>query len=153
MKYQKMIVLYSSLLYNTFMDSKYNFSKNIMYLCRYHVVWCTKYRRKVLEGEVGERLMEVVKSICEEYGIVIMNIRYAPDHVYLHLEVNPQYGIHKAIKTIKGKSSRVLREEFSSLRTRMPTLWTNSYFVSTLNEEPLEDIVSYICIQKKSQRN
>lgn len=135
------------------MNSNYKLSKDIMYLCRYHVVWCTKYRRKVLEGEVGKRLIEVVKAACEEYGIMIMSIRYAPDHVYLHLEVNPRYGIHKAIKAVKGKSSRVLREEFSSLRTRMPTLWTNSYFVSTTDDIPLDDIASYICIQKTSQRH
>lgn len=134
------------------MDDKYRLSEDIMYSCRYHVVWCTKYRRKVLEDKVGKRFVELVKLICEERGIELMGIEYVPDHVHLRLEVDPRYGIHKAIKAIKGKTSGMLRDEFPSLRTRMPTLWTNSYFVSTSNEIPLEDIVHYVHLQKTSQR-
>lgn len=124
-----------------------------MYLCRYHVVWCTKYRRKVLENEVGERFVELVKSVCEECGILLIGIEYVPNYVHLRLEVDPRYGIHKAVKAIKRKTYGALRQEFPSLRTRMPTLWTNSYFVSTASEAPLEDIAHYVSIQKKSQRN
>lgn len=134
------------------MDDKYRFSKNIMYSCRYHVVWCTKYRRKVLEGEVGKRLVELVESACREHGVVLICMEYVPDYVYLCLEVDPQYGIHRAVKAIKGKTSGVLREEFPSLRTRMPTLWTNSYFVSTDGDVPVEEIARYVSIQKTSQR-
>ena len=85
---------------------EYKSNNNVVYSCKYHVVWCPKYRRKVL---------------------VIM-----PDHVHLLLEVEPQFGIHKAVKKIKGRSSRILRQEFSWLTTKLPTLWTNSYFVSTV---------------------
>ena len=124
-----------------------------MYLCRYHVVWCTKYRRKVLDRKVGERLVELVESVCQERGIVLMYIEYVPEYVHLCLEVDPQYGIHRAVKAIKGKTAGTLREEFPSLRTRMPTLWTNSYFVSTDSEVPAEDIARYVGVQKTSQRN
>lgn len=135
------------------MDSKYKLSESIMYSCRYHAVWCTKYRRKVLENEVGIRLAELVKLVCEERGILLIGIEYVPDYVHLRLEVDPRYGIHKAVKAIKRKTSGALREEFPSLRTRIPTLWTNSYFVSTADEVPVEDIACYVCSQKTSQRN
>ncbi len=71
-----------------------------------------------------------------------------PDHVHLLIEVDPQYGIHKAVKQIKGYSSKVLREEFQWLRVRLPTLWTNSYFVSTVGGATLEVIKQYIENQK-----
>ena len=75
-----------------------------------------------------------------------------PDHVHLLLDVDPQLGIHKAVKAIKGKSSRVLRSEFKSLTTRIPSLWTNSYFVSTVGVAPLSVVKQYIESQKTSQR-
>lgn len=73
-----------------------------------------------------------------------------PDHVHLLVEVDPQFGIHKLVKRIKGKTSRVLREEFPNLKSRIPSLWTNSYFVSTVGGAPLEVIKEYIENQKKT---
>lgn len=75
-----------------------------------------------------------------------------PDHVHLLLEVHPQFGIHKAIKTIKGKMSRILRQEFPWLKTKLPTLWTNSYFCATVGGAPLSIVKQYIENQKTSQR-
>ena len=74
-----------------------------------------------------------------------------PDHVHLLLEVAPQFGIHKVVKRIKGISSRILREEFSWLKSRLPTLWTNSYFVSTVGGAPISIIKQYIESQKRSE--
>ena len=74
-----------------------------------------------------------------------------PDHVHLILEVDPQFGIHKVVKRIKGISSRILREEFSWLKSRLPTLWTNSYFVSTVGKAPMSIIKQYIESQKRSE--
>jgi len=71
-----------------------------------------------------------------------------PDHVHLLVEVDPQFGIHKLIKLVKGRSSRLLRQEFPALRKRLPTLWTNSYFVSTVGGAPLAVIKQYIENQK-----
>jgi putative transposase len=71
-----------------------------------------------------------------------------PDHVHFLVEVDPQFGIHKLIKRIKGKSSRLLRMEFAHLRSRIPTLWTNSYFVSSVGGAPLEIVRQYIEEQK-----
>jgi putative transposase len=75
-----------------------------------------------------------------------------PDHVHLLIEVDPQYGINRAIRTIKGFSSYTLRKEFKELTTRLPCLWTNSYFVSTDGGAPLAVIKQYIESQKTSER-
>ena len=71
-----------------------------------------------------------------------------PDHVHLLVEVDPQFGIHKLVKRMKGVSSRILRSEFSAARTRLPSLWTNSYFVSTVGGAPLKVVKQYIENQK-----
>jgi len=75
-----------------------------------------------------------------------------PDHVHLLIEVDPQYGINKAVRSIKGYSSRILRSEFKFLTTRLPSLWTNSYFVSTVSGAPLAVIKQYIENQVRSER-
>ena len=111
-------------------------------------MFCPKYRRKVLVNGVDTRLKELVNSICEELQVDIIEMEIMPDHVHLLLEVDPQFGIHRAVKNIKGKTSRILRAEFISLRTRLPSLWTNSYFVATVGEAPLEVIKQYIESQK-----
>lgn len=126
----------------------YKCNNNITYSCKYHVIWCSKYRRKVLVEEVGQRLKELIAGVASELRVDIIEMEIMPDHVHLLLEVDPQFGIHRAVKNIKGKTSRILRAEFISLRTRLPSLWTNSYFVATVGEAPLEVIKQYIESQK-----
>ena len=118
------------------------------YSCKYHVVFCPKYRRPVLVDGVDDRLKELIKESCDHLNVEIIEMEIMPDHVHLLMEVDPQYGIHKAVKRIKGYSSRVLRQELSWLRSRIPTLWTNSYFVSTVGGAPLSVIKQYIEDQK-----
>ena len=131
---------------------KYKSNNNIVYSCKYHVVWCPKYRRKVLVRDVERRLKELIIQICAERQIEIIEMEIMPDHVHLLCEVDPKYGIHKAIREIKGTTSRLLRQEFKHLTTKLPTLWTNSYFVSTVGGAPLEVIKQYVENQKTSQR-
>lgn len=131
---------------------KYKRNNNIVYSCKYHVVFCPKYRRKVLVGDVEIRLKELIQKICEKEQINLLETEIMPDHVHLLLETDPQYGIHKAVKTIKGNTSRILRSEFHFLTTKLPTLWTNSYFVSTVGGTPLSAVKQYIESQKRSQR-
>ena len=85
---------------------------------------------------------------CECLSVEIIEMEIMPDHVHLLLEVDPQYGIHKVVKRIKGYSSRTLRQEFPWLKSRIPTLWTNSYFVATVGGAPLSVIKQYIENQK-----
>ena len=131
---------------------KYKTNCNVVYSCKYHVVWCPKYRRKVLTDGVDIRLKELLLSYAANMNVDILEMEIMPDHVHLLMEVDPQYGIHKAVKALKGYTSKVLRDEFPTLRTRTPALWTNSYFVSTVGGAPLEAVKQYIENQKTSQR-
>lgn len=134
------------------MNIKYKSNNNIVYSCKYHVVWCPKYRRKVLTGNIELRLKELIQETCDELQCELLELELMPDHVHLLVDVDPQFGIHSLIKAIKGKTSRILRKEFPVLTTKLPTLWTNSYFVSTVGGAPLEVIKQYIENQKTSQR-
>jgi putative transposase len=127
---------------------EYKTNNNIVYSCKYHVVWCPKYRRKVLVGEIALRLKQLIKEIVEEKQGQLLELEVMPDHTHLLLEIDPQYGIHRLVKIIKGRTSRLLRQEFKTLRQRLPSLWTNSYFVSTVGGAPLAIIKQYIENQK-----
>ena len=127
---------------------KYKSNHNVVYSCKYHVVWCPKYRRSVLANGVDVRLKELIKETCDSLNVEIIEMEIMPDHVHLLMEVDSQFGVHKAVKQIKGYSSKVLRTEFSWLKSRLPTLWTNSYFVSTVGGTPLAVIKQYIENQK-----
>ncbi len=121
---------------------------HVTYVCHYHVVWCPKYRRKVLVNGVDVRLKQILHEVCQEHDAVIEGLEVMPDHVHLLVNVNPQFGIHRLVRLLKGRSSRVLRQEFPRLKTRLPTLWTNNYFVSTTGGAPLELVKRYIEGQK-----
>lgn len=127
---------------------KYKSNLNVVYSCKYHVIWCPKYRRSVLINGVDTRLKEVIQAVADECKSEILELEVMPDHVRLLVEVDPQFGIHRLIKLMKGRSSKLIREEFSWIRSRLPTLWTNSYFVSTIGGAPLEVVKQYIEQQK-----
>ncbi len=127
---------------------KYKSNHNVVYSCKYHVVWCPKYRRSVLINGVDVRLKELIIETCKLRNIELIEMEVMPDHVHLLMEVDPQFGIHTAVKQIKGYSSKVLRSEFPWLRSRLPTLWSNSYFVSTVGGASLSAIKQYIENQK-----
>lgn len=122
---QNTLVLEFEMEYDTHMNIAYKSNNNIVYSCKYHVVWCPKYRRKILTNGIDTRLKELL-------------LEYAANH--------------KAVKSLKGYTSKVLRSEYPSLKTRMPSLWTNSYFVSTVGGAPLDVIRQYIENQKTSRR-
>lgn len=94
------------------------------------------------------RLKELIEETALTHNVEIIEMEIMPDHVHILLEVDPQYGIHRIVKQMKGYSSRVLRQEFPWLRSKIPTLWTNSYFVSTVGGAPLSVIKQYIENQK-----
>jgi putative transposase len=119
-------------------------SNNVVYRCTYHVVWCPKYRRTVIGGRMAERLKEIIREVCGERDAPIVELETMPDQVHLLVVCDPQFGIHRLVKQIKGRSSRLLREEFPYLRSRLPTLWTNSYFVATVGGATLEIVKRYV---------
>jgi putative transposase len=127
-------------------------NSNVAWRCTYHVVWCSKYRRKILVDNTAKRLKQIIQDVAAEHKVTIRELEIMPDHVHLLMDVDPQFGVHKAIKRMKGRSSRFLRREFRPLRSRLPTLWSNSYFVSTVGGAPLAVIKQYINDQSRSDR-
>lgn len=131
---------------------EYRLTPNTVYACQYHVVFCPKYRRKVLVGDAEARFKELAPIAAADAGAEILEMEVMPDHVHLLLEVPPTIAVGKVIKRIKGRTSHDMREEMPWLRKRIPTLWTNSYFVSTVGGAPLEVVERYIENQKTSSR-
>ena len=138
-------------------DVRYNSNRNVVYSCNHHGVWCPKYRRPVLVDGVDARLTEILYQTATELQAGISELEIMPDHVHLLCEVDPQFGIHRLVKRLKGRSSRLLRHEFPRLNSRLPTLFltlacrasgTNSYFVAPVGGAALAGIKQYIEDQK-----
>jgi putative transposase len=129
-------------------ELRYKSNRNVYYSCKYHVVWCPKYRRRVLIEPIAQRLKVIIGEVCQEHQAAVLSLEIMPDHVHLVVECDPQYGIHRLVRLLKGRSSRLLRQEFPELKRKLPSLWTNSYFVSTVGGAPLSVITRYIENQK-----
>ena len=121
---------------------------NIVYTCHYHVVWCPKYRRKVLVNGVDSRLKVLVQEIVEKWGQEFVECEVMPDHVHLLVGCDPQFGIHRLIKFVKGATSHQLRQEFPHLKRKLPSLWTNSYYVGSTGGVTIETVRKYVESQK-----
>jgi putative transposase len=100
--------------------------------------------------QLKQRLKQIAQQVADETRCQISEMEADGDHFHMLVECDPQFGIHRLIKAIKGRSSRLLRQEFQPLRTRVPTLWTNSYFVATVGGAPLAVVKRYIQDQKCS---
>ena len=127
---------------------RYNSNHSVVYSCQYHVIFCPKYRRKVLVDGVDERMKELLMEKQEQYGYEILDMEVMSDHVHLLLNVNPQIGISSVIAKIKGYTAHQLRKEFPWLKSRLPCLWTRSKFISTVGAVTLEAVKRYILEQK-----
>ena len=126
----------------------YKHSRNQVYLLNYPLIWCPKRRKRILVGKVRDRLEEVLKEVAEEKMVEILNLSISPDHLHLFVSCYPQLPIHELVKALKGRSSRRLRQEFPHL-LKLPSLWTNSYFVSTAGNVSNQTILRYIEAQSK----
>jgi putative transposase len=124
-------------------------NSNIVYDCKYHVVFCPKYRKKVIVNQVEERLKQLLLEKTKELKAEIIEMETMPDYVHLLIKCDPQFGIHKVVKHLKGYTSRILRQEFKHLKSRLPSMWTNSYFVATVGSVSLEVVKQYIENQKE----
>ena len=130
-------------------DKEYKTVNHRVFSCQYHVIFGPKYRRRVLVNEVETRLKEVLLDTAAKKGFDILEMEVMPDHVHLLLDVDPEVGVVNAIKSLKSRSSHILRTEFPALKKRIPTLWTRSYFVSSVGAVTLEVVKRYIEDQKK----
>ena len=126
----------------------YRTTETTVYCCRYHIIFCPKYRRKVLTPAIAKRLKEVIISIKDVNNFGIIDMEVMPDHVHLLLDIDPTIGVDKVVSRIKGKTSNVLRKEFPELRSKLPTLWTRSKFIATVGSVSLDVVKLYIENQK-----
>jgi putative transposase len=123
------------------MTKGYQKENTSVHLMNYHFVWCPRYRRKLLVGEIKNRLLELINTKADILKCKVLTIEIMPDHTHLFIRGNPSLSANYIIGQIKGMTSKILRDEFSFLK-KMPTLWTRSYFVSTAGN------VSQFVIQK-----
>lgn len=130
-------------------DKNWYSDTNFVYSCQYHIIWCTKYRRKVLDDTIQKRLHHLICSKQTELDFKVRAIDIMEDHVHLILENNPKVPITRTIGLIKGYTSKILREEFPHLKSRLPSLWTRSKFISSVGSLSLKVVKEYIEDQKR----
>ena len=128
--------------------NEYHSSAHLEYLCRYHVIFCPKYRRKIFVDGIDERLKETFKDISASHDFEILEMEVMPDHVHLLIDCNPRYGIMECVKDLKWGSAHMLNHEIPEIRKRIPSIWTRSCFVATVGSVSLDVVKRYIEDQK-----
>ena len=130
------------------MDSRYAKNTGAVFSLKYHIVWCPKYRRPVLEGQIADRLKLLLAEKTAELGMTIHALEVRPGHVHIFVESDPTRCVAEIANRLKGYTSRILRAEFPSLRSRLPTLWTRSYFAGSVGHVSAATVERYIAEQK-----
>jgi len=123
-------------------------STTTVYNISYHLIWCPKYRRKVLVIDVAKWLEELLLQKAHEIEVEIVQMEIMPDHVHLFVKTTPTNSPHFIIQQLKGYTSRILRQEFPSLKSRLPSMWTRSYYCESVGHISEETIRKYIEKQK-----
>jgi putative transposase len=126
------------------MDARYKKNAGAVFSLKYHVVWCPKYRRPVLEGAVGKRLGVLLRKKASELEMEIHALEIMPDHVHLFVESDPRWCVAEIVNRLKGFTSHELREEFQWLKSRLPTLWSRSYYAGTVGHVSEKTVKAYI---------
>jgi len=119
-----------------------------VHLVVYHLIWCPRRRKPVLQNEVAVRCRELIEQKCREQGWAVLQLAIRPDHIHLFVRVTPSVSASEAVRECKGITSFYLRREFAVLR-RLPSMWTRSYFVSTAGNVSQATIQRYIADQAK----
>lgn len=123
-------------------------SRTAVYNLAYHIIWCPKYRRKVLVNEVEVELKRLLFAKADELGCKIESLEVMPDYVHLFIKTPPTIGVHFLVQQLKGVTARELRRQFKFLKTRLPNMWTRSYYVESVGHISEETIKRYIEEQK-----
>jgi len=123
-------------------------SKSTVYNINYHIIWCVKYRKKLLVGNLELRLKELLLQKAKDIDVTIKKMETDKDHIHMFISASPTSGIHWIVQQFKGVTSRILRQEFSDARTKVPSLWTRSYYVETIGHISEDIILKYIEDQK-----
>ena len=113
---------------------------------KYHIVFCTKYRKDILKGEVSQRVREITRQICEKQGVNIIRGNVRKNHIHLLVMCPPHLSISKLLHLIKGISSRKIQMEFQFLRKQYwgKHIWSTGYFCSTVGDVSLETLENYV---------
>ncbi len=127
---------------------RWRHSKTTVYNIGYHFIWCSKYRRKVLINEIDKRLKELLLEKASDLGVEIVQMEIMPDHVHLFVKATPLNSPHFIAHQLKGYTSHTLREEFPALKSRLPSLWTRSYYCESVGHISEETVRKYIEEQK-----
>lgn len=124
----------------------YRKSAHAIFDIKYHVVWITKYRYKVLRGRIAERARDLIRQICAAREVLIIRGAVSPDHIHLLVSVPADLAPSKLVQHIKGRSSRRLQDEFPELRKRYwgQHLWARGYFCATVGAVDEKTIREYI---------
>ena len=130
------------------MEGRYAKNAGAVFALKYHIVWCPKYRRPVLTSEVESRLRQLLAEKAAELDMTIHALEVMPDHVHLFVEADPTLSVAEIVNRFKGYTSRVLRQEFTMLRSRLPTLWNRSYYCGTVGAVSEATVKRYIANQK-----
>lgn len=130
------------------MWTRYARNAGAVFSLRYHLVWCPKYRRSVLTEDVVVRLSEIIQQVADELEATIHVHEIMPDHVHLFVESDPRWSVSEIVNRLKGTSSRLLRAEFPHLKSRLPTLWSKSYYAGTIGSVSEETVRHFIESQK-----
>ena len=133
--------------------AEYRRSAHAVYDLKYHVVWITKYRYKVLTGRVAERTRDLIRQICETRDVTIVRGSVSPDHIHMLLSAPADLSPAKLVQYIKGRSSRRIQDEFPEIRKRYwgQQLWARGYFCATVGAVDEETIKKYIENQQWDQ--
>ncbi|MBQ9067109.1 MAG: IS200/IS605 family transposase [Clostridia bacterium] len=133
---------------------KYTHGRTCVYNINYHIVWCVKYRRKVLNSQISNRLYTILQEIAQEKGFTLVECKVGEnDHVHCFVSAPPKLSITQIVKWMKGISGIKLFQEFPELRQQLwkGQLWNGSYFVETVGSTSEENIRQYIERQKNCQ--
>ena len=130
------------------MSQRYAKNADAVFSLKYHVVWCPKYRRPVLVEPVSARLKDLLRQKARELGLTIHTMEVMSDHVHLFVEGEPTICVAEIVNGLKGFTSHVLREEYPFLQSRLPTLWSRSYYAGSVGSVSEAVVRKYIEDQK-----
>lgn len=149
-----LLVLYGVIRYTIRMENKYTHARTCVYNINYHIVWCVKYRRKVLSADISNRLIELLKAVGNEKGFSVVECKVGEnDHVHCFVSAPPKISVTQIVKYLKGISGNQLFREYPQLRKSLwkGQLWNGSYFCETIGSTSEENILRYIERQKDCQ--
>lgn len=129
-------------------DERYRRNAGCVFSPKYHLVWCPKYRKPVLAGSVAKDLRALLAQKARELDVTIEALEIMPDHVHLFISADPTDAPQRLANQFKGFTSRMLRQKYSHLRSRLPTLWSRSYYIGSIGQVSEQTVKHYIESQK-----